>query len=357
MRPEIESRLQKIETALSKAKSAGTLTILPDYFVDRFVRVDDFQELAAGILSKGIEGGGGSIRGSRQSEVKGGNAVNLAHALATLEIKVNLIAIANSLPADMLRGAFQHLPTASLDIIEEAPGFTVAFEFPGKNRHVNVMVSDAGYLKKMDGTELSNGHWDKICSSKIVAFVNWAAMGFGTEVAEKVFTFAREKKVQTFFDPADVLEKEKDLPDFKTKILDRGLIDYFSMNDNEARIISRSITGYKLPQDYSAEDLKVAVSRIADVAQCNVDVHTHKVSISCSQGGEISIDNCRKVDQKTVTGAGDIWDAADLVGYLAELDPEDRLFFANAAAGLYVSRESATSPTSQEILSFVKSSS
>ncbi|MFI5421434.1 MAG: carbohydrate kinase family protein, partial [Nitrososphaerales archaeon] len=328
---------------------------LPDYFVDRFVRVENFRELAAGITAKGIEGGGGSIRGPRQSEVKGGNAVNLAYALATLNMKVNLITIANSLPADMLRGAFRKFPTAKIEIIDGNPGFTVAFEFREKNRQVNVMVSDAGDLKKMDGSELSKQHWNKIASSKIVGFVNWAAMDYGTVVAEKVFNFAREKKIKTFFDPADVLEKEKDIADFKTKILDRGLVDYFSMNDNEARIISRSIAGYKLPQDYSESDLKKTISVLARYVNDTVDVHTHKVSMSCSKDGEVTIDYCQKVDQKTVTGAGDVWDAADLLGFLTGLAPQERLFLANAAAGLYVSRESAIPPSSEEILSFVKS--
>ena len=129
MRSEIHSRLEKIEPALIKARSAGTITVLPDYFVDRFVRVENFRELASGITTKGIEGGGGSIRGPRQSEMKGGNAVNLAYALATLNMKVNLITIANSLPADMLRGAFRKFPTAKIEIIDGNPGFTVAFEF------------------------------------------------------------------------------------------------------------------------------------------------------------------------------------------------------------------------------------
>ena len=51
----------------------------------------------------------------------------------------------------------------------------------------------------MDGSELSKQHWNKIASSKIVGFVNWAAMDYGTEVAEKVFNFAKEKKYQNFF--------------------------------------------------------------------------------------------------------------------------------------------------------------
>src|SRR5579872_2079374 len=278
----LREKLEKIETALRNASSLGWVTVLPDYFVDRFVRLDDFRQLASEITMKGIEGGGGSVRGPRQSEVKGGNAVNLAYALGTLGINVHLITIANSLPAEMLRSVFRSLPSAQVDIIEGASGFTVAFEFKEANRLANVMLSDPGDLKKMDASRLKEEHWKKIAESKILSLVNWVSMDFGTDVAEKLFSFAREKKIQTFFDPADILEKEKDLPDFKKRILDKGLIDYFSMNDNEARILSRAISGHKLPQNYSEAELKETIRLIGESSQGTVDIHTHKVSMSIS---------------------------------------------------------------------------
>ncbi|MDA4131354.1 MAG: carbohydrate kinase family protein, partial [Thaumarchaeota archaeon] len=239
------------------------------------------------------------------------------------------------------------------DIINGKPGFTVALEFRESKRLVNVMVSDPGDLKKMNGSELTKAHWDRISKSRILGLVNWASMDYGTEVTEKLFSFAKEKKIKTFFDPADVLEKEKDLPEFKKKVLDKGLIDYFSMNDNEARIISRSILGHKLPLDYTVPELKKTISLIAEYSHGNVDVHTHKVSMSCA-GSEVTVDRCHEVTQKTVTGAGDVWDAADLLGYLTGLEPEERLFLANGAAGLYVSRESGMPPISSEIQDFLK---
>src|ERR1022692_416388 len=73
-----KGRLETIQAALTKVPDSGLITVLPDYFVDRFLRVENFEELAKAIKGKGEEGGGGSIRGVRQSELKGGNAVNLA---------------------------------------------------------------------------------------------------------------------------------------------------------------------------------------------------------------------------------------------------------------------------------------
>ncbi len=347
-----QSKIRRMEEALSKAPDLGLVTVLPDYFVDRFMRIEDFDKLARDIKLKGDEGGGGSIRGVRQSEVKGGNAVNLAYALGSLGAKSNLIAIANSLPAEMLRSTFRKLPNVNLEIIDGDPGFTVAFEFKRNQRIVNVMVSDAGDLKNFDQKQLKEKHWEDISKSRLVCLVNWSAIRNATDLTESVFTFAKEKGVETFFDPADVSEKADDLPDLKKRVLDRGLIKYFSMNDNEARIMSMVLAGHKLSQDFSVDDLQKTIRVIADLTGERVDIHTHRFSMSC-QHKDTTVVQCHKLDQKTITGAGDVWDAADLIGYRTGLDDEERLALANAAAGLYVSREEAIPPTGPEVVEFL----
>ncbi len=342
-----------MKEALAKAPTSGIVTVLPDYFVDRFLRVDNFEALAKAVSEKGDEGEGGSIRGIRQAEVKGGNAVNLAYALGCLEVRTNLIAIANSLPAEMLKSTFQKLPQVNLDIIDGDPGFTVAFEFEKNGRIVNVMVSDAGDLKSFDQTKLKKKNWDDISKSSLVCLVNWSAMKNATDLTESVFTFAKEKGIQTFFDPADVSEKQNDLPELKRRVLDRGLIDYFSMNDNEARIMSRVLAGHTLSQDYSIDDLRKTIRVIADLTGERVDIHTHRFSMSCLEK-DVSIAQCHKLVQKTITGAGDVWDAADLIGYKTGLEDRERLALANGAAGLFVSRDDAVPPNSSEVIDFIK---
>lgn len=348
-----EARLLRIREALAKAPDSGVITVLPDYFVDRLVRIEDFDKLAREIDQKGDEGGGGSIRGVRQSEVKGGNAVNLSYALGSLGSKARLITIANSLPAEMLRSTFKKLPNVSLDIIDGNPGFTVAIEFKRNQRIVNVMVSDTGDLKDFDDNKLKESHWRDISQSRLVCLVNWSSITKATELTEKVFTYALERGVETFFDPADVSEKADNLPGLKKQVLDRGLIKYFSMNDNEARIISRILAGHVLAQDYSVDDLVKTIKVLADLTGERVDIHTHRFSISCFQN-EVAIAQCHKLIQKTITGAGDVWDAADLIGYMTRLSDEERLCLANGAAGLYVSKEDAVPPVGAEVMDFLQ---
>ena len=63
-----------------------------------------------------------------------------------------------------------------------------------------------------------------------------------------------------------------------------------------------------------------------------------------------------EVEAKTLTGAGDSWDSANIVGYLSKISPFERLMFSNAYASLYVSNSHADPPTMSETLELLKMS-
>lgn len=344
-----ESRLYDIEGSLLGLDSAGQVSVMPDYFLDRFVRIHSADELIAAIKKKALEGGGGSIRGYVQNEVKGGNAVNLAYSLGKFGASVNLIAIADSLPERALLATFDRMHNVKVDIVKGRAGFTVALEFMEGKKHVNVMVSDVGDLAHFDGSSISDMSWNRIDASKFVCVVNWAANNSGSELCERVFSRAKIHGSKTFFDPADLSGMLENILKMKRIVFDKGLVDKMSINENEARILSNALSSYVLPQDYSTTELKQAARLISDATQSVVDLHARTMSISCI-GNDCAIVPCHTVDQKTVTGAGDVWDSADVIGYLLDWSPEQRLNFANAAAGLYVSRESAEPPSIREVL-------
>lgn len=327
--------------------------MLPDYFVDRLVRFDSLDTLITEIRKKSSESGGGSVRGIRQTEVKGGNAANLAYALGVFGSNVHLTAIANSLPAETLKITFAQFSNVSLEIIPGAAGYTTAFEFREKDHHVNVMVSDVGDLKSFDGSMLSKISLDNFAKSKIVAIVNWSANRKGNDLCLNVFSHAKRNGVKTFFDPADVSGQKDLLPTLKREVFDRDLIDYVSLNENEARIMSKVLFSHVLPSNYTHSDLVKTALKLADGTGSTIDLHTRSVTITATNSLATSI-SCHKVEQRTVTGAGDVWGAANIACYLVDLSSEDRLYFANSAAGLYVSRESAATPTLNEIFKFMK---
>lgn len=344
--------LEKIKKLQVSIADLGSISVMPDYFVDRFIKIKSFDELAKAIKLKGIDGGGGSIRGISQFDTRGGNAVNVGFALSAMGARVRLYAIANGLAARVLQASLENHSNLKLETIEGRNGITTAFEFQERSRIVNVMVSDVGDLQNFDGTSIKD--WSGVENSEVIAVLNWAANESGTELCKRAFS-RRKKGSKSFFDPADLSAVVERLPEFKKQIIDEGLLDVTSINDNEARFICRAMAGHNLPHDYSVAELSFAVRKIQDAFGSTVDVHTRNFSISCSARDEIYEVPCHRVDQKIVTGAGDVWDSADVIGYLGKMEPRDRLVFANAAAGLYVSRAEATSPTLSETISFLES--
>jgi len=345
--------LSRIVERLRHLSSLGKISVMPDYFVDRFVRFDSLDNLVAKMKRRGIVGGGGSIRGIRQTELKGGNAVNIGYALGVLGTNVNLIAIADSFAADILRSTFSKLPNVDLQIVNGKPGYTTAFEFEARGRHVNVMISDVGDLAHFDGTKFSRRNLKSIARSDIVAVVNWSANRKGNNLCKKVFSLAKKNGAKTLFDPADVSGQKHLLPELKRAVFDERLVDYISLNENEARIISGVLFNHKLPRVYSEIELKKTAKMLSEGTGSTVDLHTRELSISAN-GNEVVSKPCHRIKQKTVTGAGDVWAAADIAGYLTEMNIEDRLSFANSAAGLYVSKESAATPSLSELIHFME---
>jgi sugar/nucleoside kinase (ribokinase family) len=58
----------------------------------------------------------------------------------------------------------------------------------------------------------------------------------------------------------------------------------------------------------------------------------------------------RPVDQgAVVTGAGDLWDAGDILGHLMHFNLDDRLHFPNASAYVYVSHSGARLPNLRQL--------
>ena len=109
-----------------------------------------------------------------------------------------------------------------------------------------------------------------------------------------------------------------------------------SINENECNSLADTLgLGRLLGSSYGADGLRDAVKKISEKVGISTDLHS-KIGAAWSNGKESSFVHAIKVDARTLTGAGDSWDAADIVGYLAGLDPQERLLFANCCASLYV---------------------
>ncbi len=339
---------------LADRRILGDVVVMPDFFVDRFVRLGSITEVLS-MLRRKASSGGGSMHDFNQMEVKGGNAVNTAYALGRLGISTRLITVANRGTSWLLKAVFEELPNVYLKVLEGKPGHTVALEFTRGRKRVNVMLSDIGDIATFGSDRLGDEDWRAISEANVTAILNWAANTRGTELALKVFACAKERGRMTFFDPADITVKGHLFTEFIDEVLRKNLVDVFSINENEARIITKLLGKDPLPINYNLKDVKRTTRVISENLKNTIDVHTPFYSCTCSDDDVCYVQSFQ-VEQINVTGAGDVWDAANIAGYLLGLEPEDRLTFANASAALYISDPGIKAPTIDQVADFLDQS-
>jgi len=318
---------------LKQLNIVGSIVVMPDFFVDRIIRLESKEKLFEALGEK-AKRGGGSVRGIPMTDAKGGNAVNIAYCLAKLGVKVALFCVADQIGAAMIVRAFaQFGEKATLRIANGKSGLTTAFEFPHEDTRVNVMVSDIGDNAHFGPEKLgSEGDRAILKNADGVMIVNWASNLNGTELAE--FAFKNSPSAFHFIDPADVETRKQDFRDSLDKLA--KMTDCLSINENECNSLGDTLgLGRLLGPSYGADELRDAVKKISEKVSVSTDLHS-KIGAAWSNGKESAFAHAIQVDARTLTGAGDSWDAADIVGYLAGLDPRERLLFANCCASLYV---------------------
>jgi len=55
-----------------------------------------------------------------------------------------------------------------------------------------------------------------------------------------------------------------------------------------------------------------------------------------------------------LTGAGDSWNSADIIGYLAGLNATERLTFSNATVSLYLRSQIAEPPSNSQVFELLE---
>lgn len=315
------------------------ITVLPDFFVDRIIRLQSKEDFFNN-LSEKASFGGGSIRDISTVDVKGGNAVNIAYCLAKLGMKTSLFTIADDIGLSILKHVFSRFDESKihLRITKGKHGHTTAFEFladKNSSSKVNVMVSDVGDNINFGPDRITSEEDLSILkNSDGVMLVNWGSNLKGSQLAEHVFK--NSPKALHFLDPADIENRKSDFLVTLREI--SQFTDVLSINENECNSLSSAIGFAPLipkNENYTVDDIKNSAMMLAKKIGMSIDLHTRK-GAAWSNGNEIVFVHPIKVEPKTLTGAGDSWDAADIIGYLAGLEPKERLLFSNACASLYV---------------------
>ncbi|MCW4047352.1 MAG: carbohydrate kinase family protein [Candidatus Bathyarchaeota archaeon] len=335
------------------------VVVLPDFFLDRIVSLDCDMARFSSMIAEVAYRKGGSIDGISQNDIRGGNAINTASALATLGAEVTPIVCADKLGLQQIKF---HLGRYGVDFshvkIVEKASVTTALELKTKSGTVNVMLRDVGSLAEFGPSSLTDSDYAVIENADYVCVFNWAGTKkFGTKLAEDVFRRAKTKgKGKTYCDTADPAPNIAEIPELMEKVIKSKQLDVLSLNENEAvtyaALLSSEISEQRgrLPLEELAEK---AAQVLAQQLSARIDLHTTSFSATFDRKHEVKVP-AFKVEALRATGAGDAWNAGNILGDAGGLSHECRLALANAVSACYLSDPSGMHPTRQKLARFIE---
>jgi sugar/nucleoside kinase (ribokinase family) len=349
--------LEELQRLLESEIQEINVVVMPDFFLDRLINLNCDAKNFSIMLEKVAKRNGGSIDGIQQVDLKGGNAVNTASALFALDVKVTPIVCTSELGLKLIRF---YLKSREVDLshvkIFDNASITTAMELNEKGK-VNVMLRDVGALADFGPQDLDNEDFEAIENADYVCVFNWAGTRrFGTELAETIFRSVKTVgKGKTYCDTADPTTNEEKIPKLMKKVLQSKNVDILSLNENEAICYASQLNDKteKLAKTSKFDDLAKESARIlASRLSARIDLHAGSFSATFTKEGE-TIVPAFKVPVLRVTGAGDAWNAGNILGDAHGLSDEHRLALANAVAAYYISSPKGKHPTRKELVQLI----
>jgi sugar/nucleoside kinase (ribokinase family) len=346
---------------LQAAPKKLNVVVMPDFFLDRLVSLDCDAASFSLMVQNVTDRKGGSIDDIAQTDIRGGNAINTTSALAALDAVVTPIVCTSKLGLQQINF---HLKRYGVDTshvkLSAKASVTTALEFKSEAGKANVMLRDVGSLADFGPSSLTAEDYDVIERADYVCLFNWVGTRkFGTALAQAVFGRAKAKgKGKTYYDTADPTPNSAKMPELMEKVLKTRQLDVLSVNENEA--ISHAAlldSGISVQREkLRFEELAMEAARtLAKHLQARIDLHTTSFSATFTAKGETVVP-AFKIQALRATGAGDAWNAGNIVGDGNGLSDECRLALANAVAACYLADPTGEHPTRQRLAEFIKNS-
>ena len=335
------------------------IVVMPDFFLDRIITlnctIETFSELMLDVAKRK----GGSLDGISQTDLRGGNAINVASALASLGVIVTPMVYTSQDGLEYIKQLFKNKPVDISHVkICHRPSKTTALEFLGQGEKTNIMLRDLGELADFGPKNFSERDYGIIKDADYTCLFNWAGtLKFGTALARNIFENAKKGGSKTYFDSADPLPNSKAIPDLIEKVLKTNLVDILSVNENEAIVYASFLDEpFKSNQELREPgELVLEAARVLSRhLEARIDLHTSLFSATLKDNREVVVP-AFKIRTLRATGAGDAWDAGNILADHYGLSDECRLTLANAVSACYLQDPQGQHPSREEIFSFVNS--
>ncbi|RLE63079.1 MAG: carbohydrate kinase family protein [Thermoprotei archaeon] len=260
----------------------------------------------------------------------GGAAANLAVAVARLGVRARFIGcIGNDeVGKRLVRELYEEgVDTSFISEVDERSGIVVILI---DERGERTMVAYRGANKRLSSENITHS------SLKEVEILHIASLrgDLMVEIAEKARLLVRDIKIS--YDPGStILYATRDIVEMI------GIVNILLLNETEYSSLLRYCRD---AQEIFKGNLEYVVVKKGKLGAMLIE-----------RSGRHYYAKAFDVEVVDTTGAGDVFNAALLVGSSLGLKPYDALVFANAAAGLKVMRRGArSSPFLSEILEFLQ---
>jgi sugar/nucleoside kinase (ribokinase family) len=352
----------KLLSFLKEAPRKLDVVVMPDFFLDRLISLDCDAAVFFSMVKDVADRKGGSIDDIAQTDIRGGNAINTASALAALGATVTPIACTNKLGLQQIRF---HLKRYRVDIshvkLFKKAAVTTALEFKAETGKANVMLRDLGSLADFGPSNLNGGDYEAIERADYVCLFNWVGTRkFGTELAQTVFSRVKTKgKGKTYYDTADPMPNSSKIPELLKKVLQTQQLDILSVNENEAISYAALLTNELSAQrgKLRFEELAMEAARtLAKHLSARIDLHTTSFAATFTEKSETVVP-AFKIQALRATGAGDAWNAGNILGDGNALSTDCRLALANAVAACYLADPEGKHPTRRKLVKFIEAHS
>lgn len=335
-----------------------TVVVMPDLFLDRLVDLQLDVNTFYDVIKKVVSRNGGSIDGIVQTDILGGNAINTASALTCLDAIVIPIVCTSNYGLSQIRYRFRNgsIDTSYIKCLGKE-SVTTALEFKNNNEKTNVMIRDLGALAEFSPSQLSSRDYDAIEQADYTCVFNWAGtLNSGTKLVDEVFS--RVKLCghgKTYYDTADPNPNIQGVAELIRNVLKTSKVDFLSVNENEAITYACQLDpALKDKRNCFKSEFVLDAARIlAKNFSARIDLHTTTFSGSFKGNYEVVVP-AFKVNVLRATGAGDAWNAGNIVAQHNGLSDKCRLLLANALAAFYLSSPTGIHPDKTDLSNFMR---
>jgi sugar/nucleoside kinase (ribokinase family) len=242
--------------------------------------------------------------------------------------------------------------------IKDRASITTSIELLEDNQKINIMLRDLGDLENFSPLDLNEKDENVIKKADYVCIFNWAGTkNYGSELAKKIFLMVKKTgNGKTYYDTADPNSNKKKIPELIEGVLKSNFLDILSLNENEAITYASTIDVniQKRKKSKRIDNLSLEAARVlADKLNSRIDLHTSKFAATITKKKEVLVPTF-KINPCRTTGAGDSWNAGNILGDMNCLSNQSRLIIANAVSACYLLNPKGEYPTKKTLLRFIK---